>query len=292
MRTLLLLATAMAADDWNTLWWLPSDGDVTPGKQVASHKTMPHLMFVPAGTPPADGWPLLVFLHGQGESSPTPLPRVAIQGPPQTCGRAPGTMKMAVLSPQKPMSSQFYDNDVADSIEALVDMYVASLKLDVRRVYLTGLSQGSIGTWNLAAARPAKWAAIAPVSGGLRPPFKEAASALKDTPIWAFHAPNDVILPVAICVESTSALGDDDSARTRRKILISTQVAMSDKSVDACKRLATRTAELKYTRDEAGGSDPSWAAAGIPDMPGHGGMNSVAYYPGALYEWLLQFKNK
>ena len=40
---------------------------------------------------------------------------------------------------------------------------------------------------------------------------------------------------------------------------------MSDKSVDACKRLATRTAELKYTRDEAGGSDPSWAAAGIPD---------------------------
>ena len=166
MRTtfLLFVPAVMASDDWKTLWWLPSDGEVTPGKQVASHNTMPHLMFVPAGTPPADGWPLLVFLHGQGESSPTPLPRVAIQGPPQTCGRAPGTMKMAVLSPQKPMSSQFYDNDVADNIEALVDMYVASHKLDVRRVYLTGLSQGSIGTWNLAAARPAKWAAIAPVS--------------------------------------------------------------------------------------------------------------------------------
>ena len=135
MRTtfLLLVPAVMARDDWNTLWWLPSDGDVTPGKQVASHTTMPHLMFVPAGTPPAGGWPLLVFLHGQGESSPTPLPRVAIQGPPQTCGRAPGTMKMAVLSPQKPMSSQFYDNDVADNIEALVDMYVASQKLDATR---------------------------------------------------------------------------------------------------------------------------------------------------------------
>ena len=203
----IIIATAMASDGWDTLWWLPSDGEVTPAKQVASHKTMPHLMFVPAGPPPAGGWPLLVFLHGQGESSPTPLPRVAIQGPPQTCGRAPGTMKMAVLSPQKPMSSQFYDNDVADNIERLVDHYVASQKLDVRRVYLTGLSQGSIGTWNLAAARPAKWAAIAPVSGGLRPPFKEAASALKDTPIWAFHAPNDVILPVAICVEINQCVG-------------------------------------------------------------------------------------
>ena len=40
MRTLLLLATAMASDDWKTLWWLPSDGEVTPGKQVASHTTI------------------------------------------------------------------------------------------------------------------------------------------------------------------------------------------------------------------------------------------------------------
>ena len=40
--------------------------------------------------------------------------------------------------------------------------------------------------------------------GGRR---EEAASALKDTPIWAFHAPNDVILPVAICVEINQCVG-------------------------------------------------------------------------------------
>ena len=51
----IIIATAMASDGWDTLWWLPSDGEVTPGKQVASHKTMPHLMFIPAGTPPTDG---------------------------------------------------------------------------------------------------------------------------------------------------------------------------------------------------------------------------------------------
>ena len=90
---------------------------MAPGKQSGFPKPCPISCSSPRGPPPADGWPLLVFLHGQGRSSPTPLPRVAIQGPPQTCGRAPGTMKMAVLSPQKPMSSQFYDNDVADDIE-------------------------------------------------------------------------------------------------------------------------------------------------------------------------------
>ena len=54
-------------------------------------------------------------------------------------------------------------------------------------------------------------------------------------------------------------------------------MAMSDT------RLATRTAEIKYTRDEAGGSDPSWAAAAFPTCRVMAGMNSVAYYPGELY---------
>ena len=202
----IIIATAMASDGWDTLWWLPSDGEVTPGKQVASHKTMPHLMFVPAGTPPPAAGRCWSFCTARASRRRRRCPASRSKGPPQTCGRAPGTMKMAVLSPQKPMSSQFYDNDVADNIERLVDHYVASQKLDVRRIYLTGLSQGSIGTWNLAAARPAKWAAIAPVSGGLRPPFKEAASALKDTPIWAFHAPNDASRGVpGIFVDSSLA---------------------------------------------------------------------------------------
>ena len=78
MRTtfLLFVPALMARDDWNTLWWLPEEQKLAPGRQIASRKTMPHLMFIPDGTPPTDGWPLLVFLHGQGESSPTPLPRV------------------------------------------------------------------------------------------------------------------------------------------------------------------------------------------------------------------------
>lgn len=78
--SLLFLATAigMASGLWDSLWWLPKDGELSPGTQVASHKTMPYLMFVPEEASPTDGWPLLVFLHGQGESSPTPLPRVAI----------------------------------------------------------------------------------------------------------------------------------------------------------------------------------------------------------------------
>ena len=265
LAVLLALSMAAARDDWDSLWWLPAEGEPTPGKQVAVSSRLPHLLYLPDDPSAA---PLLVFLHGQGESSPTPLPMVALQGPPQTAGRNPKALPFAVLSPQKPRSSEFFDDDVASEILKLVDAYVASHHLDAKRVYLTGISQGGIGTWNLAARHPGRFAAIAPVAGGLRRP-KAGAAALAATPIWAFHGANDVVLPVS----------------------------MSDRSVEACNALAARAAEpAKYTRvPEAPGRDPSWGAAGIPDMPGHGGMCEVAYYPPdgsppPLYAWLLSHR--
>jgi predicted peptidase len=268
VRLAALLGLSMAAaqrDDWDSLWWLPTEGEPTPGKQVAVSSRLPHLLYLPDEPSAA---PLLVFLHGQGESSPAPLPMVALQGPPQTAGRNPKALPFAVLSPQKPRSSEFFDDDVASEILGLIDTYVSRFGLDATRVYLTGVSQGGIGTWNLAARHPGRFAAIAPVAGGLRRP-KAGAAALAATPIWAFHGANDVVLPVS----------------------------MSDRSVEACNALAARAAEpAKYTRvPEAPGRDPSWGAAGIPDMPGHGGMCEVAYYPPdgsppPLYAWLLSHR--
>jgi predicted peptidase len=194
---------------------------------------------------------LIVFLHGQGESAPKPLTGVALQGPPQTAGRAPESLEYAVLSPQKPRKAQFYDEDVGAWIVGLVESYVAGSLLDASRIYLTGISQGGIGTWNLAARYPATFAAIAPVAGGLRAPMARAARALRRTPIWAFHAKNDAVL----------------------------RVKMSDASVAACDA-EDRSTPVKYDRPEkAAGSDPAWRAAGIRAMPGHGGMCEYAYYP-------------
>lgn len=128
-----LLATSLCAGrswgevgDWSSLWWLPefhdeAQGPVPFGRQVAIRGTsrdVPHLFFAPHRLPPKDGWPLILFLHGQGESSGRDhprayLPRVAHQGPPSQAGRTPTTFKFAVLSPQKDVRSQFYDRDVA-----------------------------------------------------------------------------------------------------------------------------------------------------------------------------------
>jgi predicted peptidase len=268
-----VMAKYSETGNWSSLWWLPKTGETAvPGSQVAVTRPddLPHLIFVPPGSAPQKGWPLIVFLHGQGESSPSPLPMVALQGPPQHAGRHPTTLTFAVLSPQKPMRSQFFDDDVAEGIAALIKHYSAALSLDTSRVYLTGLSQGGIGTWNLAsdAKYTALFAAIAPVCGGLRPPMALRARHLANMPIYAFHGRNDEILPVS----------------------------MSDESVKACENV-TRTpsaGKVKYDRiQRAAGKDYSWDAADIPHMEGHASWVN-AYYPEdsivgqvPLYDWFL-----
>jgi len=271
-------AATYESGDWSTVWWLPEQASAPQsGRQVAiagTEAALPHLIFVPAGTPPVGGWPLLVFLHGQGESSgASPLASVALQGPPQTAGRHPSSMPFVVLSPQKPLTSEFFTRGVSDSIVGLIDKYVSVLGLDPSRVYLTGLSQGGIGTWGLASDErfASRFAAIAPVCGGfVRGDVSKRAQVLESTPVWAFHGDNDSILPVSLSDESIRAL----------------------KSVP-------RTAPLKYSRiDEAPGQDYAWAAAGVPTMEGHASWVHAYYPPGSsvghvpLYDWLLSFSRE
>ena len=69
---------------------------------------------------------------------------------------------------------------------------------------------GGYGTWYLAANYPGKFAAIAPICGGiLRPdesrkqpaddvkPYAEAAQKVGKTPVWIFHGGDDPVVPVA-----------------------------------------------------------------------------------------------
>jgi predicted peptidase len=81
---------------------------------------------------------------------------------------------------------------------------------DPDRTYLTGLSMGGYGTWYLAAKYPRRFAAIAPICGGvLMPdaaraqptgdvtPYTEAAKKVGGkTPTWIFHGADDPVVPV------------------------------------------------------------------------------------------------
>lgn len=132
-------------------------------------------------------WPLMIFLHGRGESG-RDLALVEKHGPPKliAAGRAfPGL----VVSPQCP-ADQWW-NYLA--LDAFVGAVMQRYPVDPARVYLTGLSMGGFATWALAAMRPQRYAAIAPICGG---GDVRHAELLRNLPVWAFHGARDAVIPL------------------------------------------------------------------------------------------------
>ena len=129
-----------------------------------------YLLFLPEGYESSGEkkWPLMLFLHGAGESG-NDLEKVKLHGPPKIVGHKKD-FPFIVVSPQSPGRGWN-----PDTLNALLDDVVAHNRVDPDRVYLTGLSMGGFGTWALAAAHPDRFAAIAPICGGGNPQGRREA---------------------------------------------------------------------------------------------------------------------
>jgi poly(3-hydroxybutyrate) depolymerase len=143
------------------------------------------LLYLPRGFSqhPAVEYPLLIFLHGSGESG-IDIDNVKKHGPPQFLDSRPD-FPFIVASPQAPYPPRGFD---PEELTILLNQLLQRLPIDKDRVYLTGFSMGGYGTYSWASAHPETFAAIAPVSGAARP---EDACNLRGVPIWAFHGAQD-----------------------------------------------------------------------------------------------------
>ena len=175
-----------------------------------------YLLFLPQeyGQKPRKKWPLILFLHGMGErgDEPEDLEIVKVYGPPMIVEREVD-FPFIVISPQCPAES--YWTAELDNLDALLDEIVATYAVDLDRVYLTGLSMGGYGAWNLALRHPNRFAAIAPIAGGYvheSDAVPENICDLKDVPIWVFHGAQDTtVLPrqSEVMVDALRACGSD-----------------------------------------------------------------------------------
>jgi len=79
------------------------------------------------------------------------------------------------------------------AVMKLIEDIIQQHSIDTNRIYVTGLSMGGFGTWDLISRYPGKFAAAVPVCGGGDTAF---AKVLAQVPIWAFHGMNDqVVIP-------------------------------------------------------------------------------------------------
>jgi predicted peptidase len=164
---------------------------------------------LPQGYSPSGSqlYPLIIFVHGEGElgpGTPASLPSVLVNGTPlqirqgifPTSFTVNGqTFKFIVLSPQ------FNQWPTEATLDTVITYAVQHYKVDVSRIYLTGLSMGGGVVWQYAGNNSVyanRIAAMVPICGASWPDVGRAdIIAAGDIPVWATHNLNDPTCPVA-----------------------------------------------------------------------------------------------
>lgn len=150
-------------------------------------------------------YPLVLFLHGAGErgadNQKTLIHATGDFAKPANREKYPAF----VLVPQCPDGKRWVEVDWtlnahqqlpedSATIKLVLEL-IASLqkeyRIDQQRKYVTGLSMGGYGTWDLITRHPEMWAAAVPVCGG----GDEAVAAKSvKVPVWAFHGDQDTVV--------------------------------------------------------------------------------------------------
>ncbi len=146
-------------------------------------------------------YPLLVHLRGWGNFGWEPNPPLLGGGPLAPLRRSDRALDPAgrdrldprvrgsiVAVPRLPYFDPGYSHPLGhyspESIQKLVDWVSAHYRVDRRRLYLTGVSDGGGGVWEFAAAHPEELAGIVPIACALRVP---ATPGMRRVPTWIFH---------------------------------------------------------------------------------------------------------
>ena len=152
-------------------------------------------------------WPIILFLHGRGERGSEGMWQTQI-GIAEAVRNHPDRWPFVIVMPQCPLSAHWPDPAMLELAMATLDQESAEFHGDPARTYLTGLSMGGYGAWELAKEHPHRWAAIAIAASGVFWSYEpdrwqqastlpaEYARAVGHTPVWLFHGSLDTtVLP-------------------------------------------------------------------------------------------------
>ena len=153
--------------------------------------------------------PVVLILHGAGERGSDNTSQLANYVPELFSQAKSPYWGAIVICPQCPSGQQWVDtpwgngnystetvkqsNELTAVLEIL-DEVEDTYSTDTNRYYVTGLSMGGFGTWDLIMRHPERFAAAIPICGGAD---VEKASVLVSMPIRTFHGINDTTVPYA-----------------------------------------------------------------------------------------------
>ncbi len=149
--------------------------------------------------------PLLIYLHGSGGGR-APLDRLGMQANALLNGiRSFQKGSCFVVVPQCFQKTKLGEKSTWEpsDLNLLLDDLLKKLPIDSKRVYLTGNSMGGYGSWAWGGHSPQRFAAIAPVVGGIgpggpkdvTPDLEKWVKNLAIVPVYAFAGGKDKVVP-------------------------------------------------------------------------------------------------
>jgi predicted peptidase len=168
--------------------------------------TLRYRILLPEKFEEGETYPLVLFLHGMGERGSDNKSQLewGVGAFAEESFRQ--EHPAIVVAPQAPANDYWANLNWREEGTGLMENATKPLQLayelihklsdempvDKNRLYITGLSMGGFGTWDLITRYPDTFAAAMPVCGGGDP---SKAHLLKDMPIWNFHGALDNVVP-------------------------------------------------------------------------------------------------
>ncbi|MFY9557247.1 MAG: PHB depolymerase family esterase [Blastocatellia bacterium] len=222
-RVLIILMTSGLMLTWPAR--AQQDVELFQNRAITIGATEYHFrVFVPRGWTRKKKSPVILFLHGAGERGADNLAQTRVGIGPAIL-RQQETLSTIVVLPQCPRNRWWSEREMQTLALAALNQTVKEFNGDASRIYLTGLSMGGYGSWAIVANKGgARFAALAVVCGGVRPPpgislpkgaapelnsadpYADVAAKVGKIPVWVFHGGADPVVPVSESRKMVEAL--------------------------------------------------------------------------------------
>lgn len=198
--------------------------------ETIASQSLGYRLYVPESYSADKTYSLLLYLHGSGERGNDNKRQIADVDQSYLIRRIindePLRENFIIVAPQCPGDDKWVNyqdhlpgtyvlNETPQTQSSKLVMSLlqkeltVSYSVDPDRIYVSGISMGGFGTWDLLCRYPDYFAAAIPVCGGLD---VTCAETIKHIPIWTFHSDDDtIVLPVGTqsMVQALQDMGSD-----------------------------------------------------------------------------------
>ncbi|HEV2173761.1 MAG TPA: hypothetical protein VGR71_09350 [Nitrospira sp.] len=150
-------------------------------------RAYPLALSIPLTYQPSKGYGLVVCLHGAGFTGEVYLERWQSR-----------LGDDYILACPTYAAGAWFTKQAETLVLATIEQVCRRYHVDPDRIFLTGMSNGGIGTWLIGMHHAPLFAGLAPMASGLDEVLMPFLANLRNTPVYIIHGAKDQVMPVEL----------------------------------------------------------------------------------------------